>query len=856
MPCGNLGIANEFNLFIFNDHTQSSVDSEGRVAVGGTATYANYGVGDTLPVSTTRPDLIIQGNVNITGGTNFAGNTVIYPDSMIIAYTMTNNNRVPDQPLRGTPIDFEAAERSLTETAINLAAIPPNGTVENNFGQIVLTGVAPDLNVFTINGNNVDGEGLTLDNANGINIVAPAGSTILINVGGNNIGFGSYAIFRNGITATRADAPLILWNFFQASQAFNQNVNISGSVLAPNADWSAIGFGNIDGTLVANSLTNVTGSLEAHNVLFGGCLPDIIADVTTTTTTTTTSTTSTTTTTTTTPVPDTTTATTSTTTPVPTTTTTTEVPTTTTTTTSTTTTPVPPTTTTTPVPTTTTTSTTTPVPATTTSTTTTVSPALPAAQITAVKTANLTQAGLGDVVTFTISITNTGNAPGDIVLSEQLPRGVIYLPNTLRVDGGPYEGIDLGEDVLLGIINPGQTIIAQFDVIVISLPPGGQIMNQGNIITVSPGSLPRTCNLGERVVFADETALPNYGQGVSVLLVFKPGITPLATSISQGPLTLNNGRIILNRQIPIPGVTLPPLLGLTIPLIPGSPSPIVSPANVRIPIPTPQPQPNLVVVQRIFRRQVFLGQRLTYSVYIINNGNAPSVETVLTNLAPEGISFIPGTVRVNRTLLLDAVPAAGIPLGPIPMFQGVLVRFDVIITGGGVLTNISTITANFRLADQSLQRREFRTQPLTVSVVPAGTEQLISIEKAPNTSVSSIGSTYSYHITLRNINRSIRLENVILYDRLDAALQFVSGSLRINGTPQMDPRVGIFLGDLLPGETRNISFSVRVQFHPTNDVILNRAAAFFEFAAQGRCFRGAIVSRVSTVRVPAEEGEE
>jgi choice-of-anchor A domain-containing protein/uncharacterized repeat protein (TIGR01451 family) len=766
---------------------------------------------------------------------------------------MTNNNRVPDQPLRGTPIDFEAAERSLTETAINLAAISPNGTVANNFGQIVLTGVAPDLNVFTINGNNVDGEGLTLDNANGINIVAPAGSTILINVGGNNIGFGSYAIFRNGITATRADATLILWNFFQASRAFNQNINISGSVLAPNADWSAIGFGNIDGTLVANSLTNVTGTLEAHNVPFTGCLPEFAADVTTTTTT---STTTTTTTTTTTPVPETTTTTTSTTTPVPTTTTTTEVPTTTTTTTSTTTTPVPPTTTTTAVPTTTTTSTTTPVPATTTSTTTTVSPALQGAQITATKTANLTQANLGDVITFTITITNTGNAPADIVLSERLPRGVIYLPNTLRVDGGPYEGIDLGEDVLLGIINPGQTIIAQFDVIVISLPPGGQILNQGNIITVSPGSLPRTCNLGERVVFANDTALPNFGQGVPVLLVFKPGITPLATSASQGPMVLNNGRTVLNRQIPIPGVTLPPLLGLTIPLIPGIPSPIVSPANVRIPVPNPQPQPNLVVVQRIFRRQVFLGQRLTYSVYIINNGNAPSVETVLTNMATEGVSFIPGTVRVNRRLLLDAVPAAGIPLGPIPVFEGVLVRFDVIITGGDILTNISTITANFRLADQSLQRREFRTQPLTVSVFPTGTEQLVSIEKIPSTSVTATGSTYSYTITLRNISRSVRLENVILYDRLDDALQFVSGSLRVNGTPQMDPRVGVFLGDLLPGDVRNITFSVRVQFHPTNDVILNRAAAFFEFAAQGRCFRGAIISRVTTVRVPAEEGEE
>ncbi|PJN51731.1 hypothetical protein PAEVO_48230 [Paenibacillus sp. GM2FR] len=104
IACGNLGIANDFNVFVFGDHTQFSVDSEGRVAVGGNATYVDYGIGDRLEVSTARADLIVQGNIDITRGANFSGNTIIYPTSTIINYTMTNNNGVTGQPLRGTPI--------------------------------------------------------------------------------------------------------------------------------------------------------------------------------------------------------------------------------------------------------------------------------------------------------------------------------------------------------------------------------------------------------------------------------------------------------------------------------------------------------------------------------------------------------------------------------------------------------------------------------------------------------------------------------------------------------------------------------------------------------------------------------
>lgn len=43
----NLGIAQDYNVFVFGDMNQSS-DAEGRVAVGGNATFTNFGIADRL----------------------------------------------------------------------------------------------------------------------------------------------------------------------------------------------------------------------------------------------------------------------------------------------------------------------------------------------------------------------------------------------------------------------------------------------------------------------------------------------------------------------------------------------------------------------------------------------------------------------------------------------------------------------------------------------------------------------------------------------------------------------------------------------------------------------------------------
>lgn len=266
----NLGPAGIYNVFVLQNMNMSNTDAEGRVAAGGNVTLQNYGIGGSiipLPPFGTDPSFVIGGNVNVGSGSNFSGNTVRSAASSVISYSMGNPNGAF---IIGEPINFEDEAAYLKCASAFWGTQSATGTASVLFGALTLTGTDPDLNVFEINANDVAGSGLSLSQLNGIDIVAPTNSTVLINVTGTTIAFGSYQIFRNGVTATRPDARSILWNFPQAATWTNSTTAIYGSVLAPFAD-AVTTFSQINGNIVFNSFT---GNSESHNELFEGVLPD------------------------------------------------------------------------------------------------------------------------------------------------------------------------------------------------------------------------------------------------------------------------------------------------------------------------------------------------------------------------------------------------------------------------------------------------------------------------------------------------------------------------------------------------------------------------------------------------------
>ncbi|MBD3107155.1 choice-of-anchor A family protein [Bacillus sp. AGMB 02131] len=261
----NLGIANDYNVFVLNNHYQSYSDAEGRVAVGNEAKYIGYGIGDKLSSSTDRFDLVVGKKINITGGTNFNGNTAIGTQGTIINYTMTNNNR-EDNPIVSDVIDFDAAYLSLKSSSTAWSKLTPNGTVENVYGTLIFTGTNESLNVFS-----VTTDQLAKGKIHGIKFNVPESATVLVNVFGTSLSMGNLQIFYKDSAATGSNAEKWMWNFPELETLDLSGMAIYGSVLAPDCTFTPSGSGNFNGTVVFQNFYNETaGGYESHHYPFKG----------------------------------------------------------------------------------------------------------------------------------------------------------------------------------------------------------------------------------------------------------------------------------------------------------------------------------------------------------------------------------------------------------------------------------------------------------------------------------------------------------------------------------------------------------------------------------------------------------
>jgi len=233
--------------------TQSGSDTEGRMALGGTAQLANYSVGYVLPNSNgTRDDLIVGGNTTYNSGQVNNGNAV---HSGTGSYP---NVGFPHGTARqGTILNFNSAFTTLRANSTHLAGLTVNGTTTFQYGTLTLTGNNAGLNVFTVLGSN-------LATANGLNITAPAGSTVIVNINGTADGMQNFGINVNG-----TDRQHVIYNFYQATGLTLGGIGVQGSILAP---WAAINFtsGQINGNLIGASLT---GNGQTNLSLFTGCTP-------------------------------------------------------------------------------------------------------------------------------------------------------------------------------------------------------------------------------------------------------------------------------------------------------------------------------------------------------------------------------------------------------------------------------------------------------------------------------------------------------------------------------------------------------------------------------------------------------
>jgi choice-of-anchor A domain-containing protein/uncharacterized repeat protein (TIGR01451 family)/TQXA domain-containing protein len=244
----NIGPAKGFNVFVLNDITMPSSDTEGKMAVGRNAYLSNYSLGDQL--STTGEDvLIVDNNLTYESGRVFNGN-VVYGNSTNLPINLVS---IDGDLKNGKPIDFASADTYLKNLSNEIKNKATTGTTKFEYSQLFLEGTDPFLNVFL-----VDAE--DLENATSLVVDYPDGSVVLINIDGQTVDDWSGGIHLNGQTGNVQDGcENLIYNFYNAKNLVINQVGVAGTILAPYADVNMIG-GVQSGQMICKNLEGSGGA--------------------------------------------------------------------------------------------------------------------------------------------------------------------------------------------------------------------------------------------------------------------------------------------------------------------------------------------------------------------------------------------------------------------------------------------------------------------------------------------------------------------------------------------------------------------------------------------------------------------
>ncbi|KMP63922.1 cell surface protein, partial [Bacillus cereus] len=507
-----------------------------------------------------------------------------------------------------------------------------------------------------------------------------------------------------------------------------------------------------------------------------------------------------------------------------------------------------------------------------------VSTTINSAILTTQKSADKSIVSVGDTITYTTTITNTGNtAATNITFTSAIPASITFIPNSFTINGVQQSGAQPALGVTIPNIAPGETVTGTFQVNVISVPPSNSIMGNDTILysyTVDPNGTPITTSISTNIVTnpvldAMITMVKSIDQTL-VTLGDTITYTTLLTNIGNTNATnitftdlIPNGTTFITDSVTIGGITqigLNPNTGITIGSIaPNSSISIVFQVTATS-TPAQNPiansatasytfiaDPNAPVVSRnvtsnttfttintatiLSSKQVdkafsHIGDTLTYTVTLTNNGNSSAQNVIFTDTMPSGTTFIANTFSINGVSQSGANPVNGVNIGPITAGATVNVSFQV---------NVISLPTENPMVNFSSTSYQLISPPDTETSIsnPVSTqikEAILSMTKNESASFADIGQTAFYTTSISNIGNT-DATNIVFTDVLPSGLTFVPNTLTVDGVlqPNANPNTGVLLAALPPNEIYSIVFQVTVSSIPPINPAPNTASTTYEF---------------------------
>ncbi len=258
--------------------------------------------------------------------------------------------------------------------------------------------------------------------------------------------------------------------------------------------------------------------------------------------------------------------------------------------------------------------------------------------------------------------------------------------------------------------------------------------------------------------------------------------------------------------------------------------------------------------------EVHAGDELTYAVQVKNEGGDIASDASFTDLIPEGTEYVPGSLKLingsNTKNLTDASDSdegqfdgakVSVKLGDLPnttdLPNGVTVQFKVkTLTDYSVTEIHNKAQINY---DSLLTNKEKNTEsnevttPVTFNAPKLESKKTSSIQQKANGNTDAdhpeVGDTLLYTIQTRNTSVDSILKNLTISDAIPEGLEYVPGTLKVDGTAASDAQdgdKGYYAGGKAAGQFGNVSdtewhtvtFQAKVKSGQSGKDIVNTAS--------------------------------
>lgn len=470
--------------------------------------------------------------------------------------------------------------------------------------------------------------------------------------------------------------------------------------------------------------------------------------------------------------------------------------------------------------------------------------------VSAIKNVDKTSAAIGDTITYTVDITNTGTVNIDsITFNDLIPAGTSYVANSLSVTSNipiVFNVIQTTPQIIVdvtGQLKPVTDIITiKFSALVNSIisnpitnqgtvdfdykvDPNGPVITETvdtNFVETNIASLiidktaPTVVELGQNLTYT--IALTNNGEVplTNVKLIDTLPVGTSYVSVSGASFVSLVGQVLTLQINSIPiGNTVNVNVTVKVNTLPTAPYVLTNNINaiytvngVEKPPVTDTASTNVVegninvsksTVGNITYAKV--GDTVTYNVDITNTGNVP---VTITNLS----DVIQPTIYTNPTL-------TNIPLNiTLQPGQTTTLNYDVVITAlppNKKIDNTVTINFIYQVGQETKTGQKEDTFSLNIE------EIIVSLIKSVNKEYAEPGEELTYTFTIKN-QSSVPITNVYLYDPLPLNTTFVPGSFSLNPAQNPTQFPGALIGTLPSNSQVIASFKVSVNGNLTSSV--------------------------------------